>query len=72
MLHLECSHCHSTPKVEEWNKQIKNSMFLGLAEEEIPEDLSSDELEEYMIEKPFSVDCPECGERCESSDMAIY
>lgn len=65
---LECPNCQDCHSVEDWNKQVANSIIVGRAEELIPTD---DELDwhRYAMEKSGLVDCPSCGQVCCFEDM---
>lgn len=70
---LECPHCNYTLEIEKWNKNLRQSIVLGVADELIPEDMDYERWQQYRLEHEGSrVDCPECGAVCLFADMNIY
>lgn len=65
---LECPNCHDCHSVEDWNKEVANSIAVGRATELIP---TTDDLEwdEYSIIHSGGVDCPSCQQYCCYEDM---
>lgn len=69
---LECPHCHYTLEVDEWNKEVENSMKVGRADELIPTNLEPETWIDYRMEHSGIVDCPQCKEVCVFDDMEAY
>lgn len=72
MTKLECPNCHYTLPIEDWNKSVKDGIVLGVCDELIPEDLESDQWEQYANDHGGRADCPECGELVTFEDMTAY
>ncbi len=72
MTKLECPHCHSTLSIDDWNKELENSLQVGRADELIPIDIDADQWDSYRNIHGGTVDCPECHEVCVFDDMEAY
>ena len=70
---LECPNCNSCFTLEELmdtaNVTLAVQGFLTGEVNKVPENLSDDELYEFLLDEVYNIDCPECGEVMCISDM---
>ena len=70
---LECPECNScftlTSLVDTANTTLSVQGFLTREAKEVPENLSDDDLYEFLLEEVYNIDCPSCGEVICISDM---
>lgn len=66
---LECPHCQDCHEVSELNSNVRDSISLNRATEEISLNEDLDWGEYCIIHGNSSVDCPSCEEVCQFTDL---
>lgn len=72
-MYLECPECNSCFTLKELidtaNTTLAIQGFLSGKSQLVPDNLSDDELYQFLLEEVYNIDCPECGEVICISDM---
>lgn len=70
---LECPECNSCFTLEELKDTADITLavqgFLTEVHKRVPDNLSEEELYQFLLDDVYNIDCPECGEVICISDM---